>query len=157
MHELCMCVKGDPRLKKEDVIVAFGSARFSSSSLRGLGPVPLLRFRKHLERYATVVLTSEMRTSRVCSNGCGWDGHPEPASDEEGWARKKEYDLVPMRGQRRRCGHPGPNLHAVLVCPTCKMVWNRDVNAARNIGYMFLWQCTHNDEPPARFCRYHSA
>src|SRR4051812_47412357 len=77
MHKLCMRVKGDPKLKKEDVVVAFGAAMFRSS-MRGRRAVPVRRFIKHLRQYVTVVLTSEMYTSRVCSNECGWGTGKQP-------------------------------------------------------------------------------
>jgi hypothetical protein len=70
-HRINMsCVTiGDPSLK-ENTIVVYGAGQFGST-LRGKRSVPVKRFRKHLERYVTVVLTSEMRTSRwVLQNLC---------------------------------------------------------------------------------------
>jgi hypothetical protein len=152
MHELCMRVKGEDarQLPKEKVVVAFGDARFPST-MRGVRAVPVKRFRKQLPRYVTVVPVSEMRTSRVCSKGCGWDD--EPTTREEWKKRKKEYDLINMRSERRACGCPGAGVHAIVICPHCNMTWHRDVNAARNIAYMFWWQRTHAGEMPPRFRR----
>jgi len=31
------------------------------------------------------------------------------------------------------------------------MIWQRDVNAARNIAYMFWWLRTHAGKKPPRF------
>jgi hypothetical protein len=66
IHKLCMRVKGDPRAKREDVVVAYGAARFRQA-MKGKRAAPAKRFRKHLSRYVTVVLVDEFRTSRVCS------------------------------------------------------------------------------------------
>jgi hypothetical protein len=48
-------------------------------------------------------------------------------------------DLEPVREQRDTYGNRGPSLHAVRHCKTCHTVWNRDVNAARNIAWVFWW------------------
>jgi hypothetical protein len=63
MDDLCMQVKGDPLLEKEDVVVAYGAGQFGST-MRGLRSVPVKRFREHLSRYVTVVLTDERWTSQ---------------------------------------------------------------------------------------------
>jgi hypothetical protein len=119
------------------------------------------RFRKELERYVTVVPTNEMRTSRVCSHGCGWEEEEEEAweqpvramSEEEQEERKRKFDLIPVRGERSVSGRAGPCLHAVRYCKGCRTIWNRDVNAARNIAYSFWWQRGHAGELPPRFRR----
>ena len=46
----------------------------------------------------------------------------------------------------------GDRVHATLICPKCRAIWNRDVNAARNIAYMFWWQRVHAGAKPPRFC-----
>ena len=66
LHKLCMRVKGNPKLKKENVVVAYGAARFRSS-MRGKRPVPVKRFLERLKQYVTVVMTNESRSSRVCT------------------------------------------------------------------------------------------
>jgi hypothetical protein len=154
MHKLCMRVKGDPGLAKEDVVVAYGAGQFGST-MRGRRSVPVQRFRKELERYVTVVPTNEMRTSRVCSHGCGWKDPVRAMSEEEHEERKKKFDLIPMRGERSVSGRAGPSLHGVRFCHECYTVWNRDVNAARNIAYSFLWQRSHAGELPPRFRPHH--
>lgn len=148
LHELCMRVQGGRR--KEDVVVAFGAAQFPST-MRGVCSVPVKRFRRYLERYVTLVLTSEWRTSRVCSKGCGW--HVDPATREQWDKMKEESDLTHMHHERRACGCAGDRVHATLICPKCRVIWNRDVNAARNIAYMFWWQRVHAGAKPPRFCR----
>jgi hypothetical protein len=145
LHTLCMRVKGDPKLKKENVIVAYGSATFTST-MRGKRSVPVKRFLQHLRRYVTVVMTSEMRTSRVCSKGCGHEaGDPAGATGEEG---QSSYDLIPVRSERRASGEAGPCIFAVRYCKGCKRMWNRDVNAARNIARMFFHKWIHGGGLP---------
>jgi len=82
---------------------------------------------------------SEMRTSRVCSNGCFWE-QPGDAPEED--------ELIPMRGERSASGRAGPSIHAVRRCQECGTIWNRDVNAARNIARMFWYLREHAGEMP---------
>jgi transposase len=146
MHGMCMLVKGDPSLKKEDVVVAYGAAQFGSTMV-GKQPVPVKRFLNMLKKYVTVVPTPEDRTSRVCSKGCcqGQAGSA-PGADE----------LVPMRGEgnksKKKKGRP---LHAVRVCLVCGTIWDRDVNAARNIIRMFWYLREHAGQMPPWARRRH--
>jgi hypothetical protein len=121
--------------------------------MRGKRSVPVKRFLQHLRRYVTVVLTNEMRTSRVCSNGCGHAAsEPAEATGEEG---QNSYDLIPVRGERDASGRAGPCIFAVRYCKGCKTMWNRDVNAARNIARMFFDQWKNEGKKPlwALLCR----
>ena len=139
MHETCMRVKGDPSLKKEDVVVAYGAAQFGSTMV-GKQPVPVKRFLNMLKEYVTIVPIPEDRTSRVCSNGC-CQGQAGSASGED--------ELVPMRGEgnksKKKKGRP---LHAVLICLACGTIWDRDVNAARNIARIYLYREAHGGQMP---------
>ena len=134
-----MRVKGDPSLKKEEVVVAYGAAQFWLSAIVGTRSVPVKRFRQHLEKYVTLVLTSEMRTSRVCSNGC-CQGQAGSAPGED--------ELVPVRAEKSKSGKKGPSIHAVRLCRECHTIWNRDVNAARNIARMFWYLREHAGKMP---------
>lgn len=136
LHELCIRVIGDPSLKKENVIVVYGAGQFRSAMV-GKRSVPVKRFRKYLD--AIVILTSEMRTSRVCSNGCFWG---------QAGASPEKDELIPMRGERSASGKAGPSIHAVRRCQECGTIWNRDVNAARNIARMFWYLREHAGEKP---------
>src|SRR5436190_16347537 len=69
MHKFCMRVKGSRWLKKEQVVVAFGGGKFSSS-MKGKRGAPVKKLTKKLRKYVTVVKVDEFRTSRVCSNRC---------------------------------------------------------------------------------------
>src|SRR5262249_49554551 len=121
LHELCSRVKGDPSLKKEEVVVAYGAGHVWSSAVVGVRAVPVKRFRQQLAKYVTLVLTPERRTSRVCSNGCFWK--------QAGSAPEKD-ELIPMRGERSKSGRAGPEIYAVRRCQKCGTIWHRDVNAA---------------------------
>ena len=114
MHKLCMKVKGDPKLAKKDVVVAIGSAEFLATRRGMKWGAPVKRLIKTLKRYVTVVRVSEMRTSRVCSNGCGWD--EEPADAAEAKQRQEDFDLIPMRGERSASGCAGAALYTVKRC-----------------------------------------
>ena len=138
MHKLCNRVKGDPSLKKEEVIVAYGAAQFGSTMV-GKQPVPVKGFLEMLKKYVTVVPTPERRTSRVCSKCC---------HDQAGSAPGK-YELVPMRAERSKSGKKGRRLHAVLLCPGCGTIFDRDVNAARNITWMFLYREEYPGQMPS--------
>ena len=138
LHGLCNRVKGDPSLKKEDVVVAYGAGQFGSTMV-GKRPVPVKRFLNMLKEHVTVVLTPEYRTSRVCSNGC--------CQDQAGSA-PGEDELVPMHAEKSKSGKKGRPLHAVRRCRACGTIWNRDVNAARNIARMFWYLREHEGKMP---------
>ena len=73
MHKFCMKVKDSRRLKKEQVVVAFGGGKFPSS-MKGKRGAPVKKLTKKLQKYVTVVHVDEFRTSRVCSNRCLHEG-----------------------------------------------------------------------------------
>ena len=72
MHQLCMRVKGGKKLKREQVVVAYGDGRFGST-MKGKRPTPVRKLAKKLAKYVTLVRVDEFRTSRICSNRCGLD------------------------------------------------------------------------------------
>ena len=118
LHKFCKRLTGGD----ENTVIAFGDAKFSSVSA-GNAPGPVRLFRKALERgrYAKAVVSiDEYRTSKVCS----WCNH---------------YKVKGMMSQRDQEGHRH-EIHGVRVCPNtlCRIVWNRDLNAALNILKIFL-------------------
>lgn len=139
LHELCSRVKGDPSLKKEDVVIAYGAAQFPSTTI-GKRAVPVKRFRRMLEEYVTVVPTPEYRTSQVCSNGC----HDQAGSA----AQMKKDKLIPVYGKRTKPEKRGRPIHAVRRCLICRTIWDRDVNAAWNILRMFWYLREHDGQKP---------
>jgi len=182
MHKFCMRVKGNQQSKKEQVVVAYGGRKFGSSMKVKRG-APVKKLAKTLRKYVTVVQVDEFRTSRVCSNRCmykrldlgfesenadedmvdepewnlgeedegGGDDREEREREEEKAARGS--DVIPMRGQKDAAGRAGPSLHSVRYCQMCHTVWNRDVNAARNIAWVFWWMRTHGGCRPVGFRR----
>jgi hypothetical protein len=91
LHKLSMRVKGNRRAKREDVVVAYGSATWPTR--KGMRSVPVKKFLKYLSRYVTVVLVNEYRTSRECSK-C-W---------EERWLKKgkKKRCLKKKKGKKKK-------------------------------------------------------
>ncbi|KAJ3090424.1 Acyl-CoA-binding domain-containing protein 5 [Quaeritorhiza haematococci] len=47
----------------------------------------------------------------------------------------------------------GSKIWAVQLCPVCGTVWDRDVNASRNIRDVGLYMIKHNGERPYAFKR----
>ncbi len=150
--ELCArilsCAGPDVRPKRgrarfrTDVVVAFGDAGFSHASAgQAAGPNKWLK--RHLARFCAVVDTDEFRTSKLCSRCHGeLSGKAPPGfwSDSPSRRRRKGREGLFFGGEPefgtdgggvpaldwglRRCGNSECDSHW----------WNRDVNAARNIG-----------------------
>jgi transposase len=112
---------GSPKIP----LIAFGNGLFSSN--RGGTNRSQLLHKKLKEAEdegrAVVVLVDEYNTSQVCSV-CGLKG-------------LKKLRL------------PGDELYGVLVCPNCSKVWQRDVNASRNIHYVATAEVGGGNRPVA--------
>ena len=106
---------------QKDVIVAFGGAQFSSSS-RGYAPAPVKALYRELKKWCRVRLVGEYNTSAYCS------------ADIPGIFGSKPCHTKFQRNQPnffvKHCRHPA-----------CGMYWQRDVNAARNIRWVFRQMC----------------
>lgn len=97
-----------------DTVIAYGGGRFHHAS-RGHAPTPNKHLFTELKRRCRPRLTSEYRTSVVCSI-C-------------------QHDLAQSRfWQVKNCGN-------------CLTIWNRDVNAARNIRFCFMFKNEYGDRP----------
>ena len=97
----------------EKTIVCFGDASFRHNSKGHASSPKQERFVKRLRQLkANVYMTNEYNTSQICSK-C-------------------------MKGQRLEDCKTSTNSHYVRRCTnkTCRTIWNRDVNAARNILYV---------------------
>lgn len=126
-------------------VVAFGDAMFSSVS-RGNAPGPVRQVASRLAHFArqrpdkcALFMTSEFRTSQVCSK-CGTRDLRGPLSDEDelcaGWG-----GIMQFRPRRR--------IHGVRACQgPCRTTWNRDVNAAHNIRRALIYANAHGGERP---------
>lgn len=49
--------------------------------------------------------------------------------------------------------HNGLSLHAVVKCKNCSTVWNRDINASRNLFHIAVHCASHQDQVPPAFRR----
>lgn len=110
-------------------IIAYGSGGFSSTS-KGHAPTPNKHLFLELKKRCKVRLVSEYRTSQVCSN-CS-----AQLQQTKHWGLKK-------------C-----NNHSAEGIPyTFRFLtlWNRDLNAARNIRFMFLYRNANRNEMPDDF------
>ncbi|KAK9491579.1 hypothetical protein V1508DRAFT_203853 [Lipomyces doorenjongii] len=156
LHSICLRVKGHKKAKKEDVVVAYGAGQFGST-MKGKRAAPVKKLRKFLRRYVTVVPVDEYRTSRVCSKHNEEHRERTGLGEEEdeggGTISVAEADLFHIHAQRNANGDKGPSLHPVLFCNKCHTVWNRDVNAARNIAWIFWWLRVHSGGRPPGFRR----
>ncbi|KAJ8102065.1 hypothetical protein POJ06DRAFT_76308 [Lipomyces tetrasporus] len=134
-------------------VVAYGDGQFGSA-MNGKRAAPVKKMRKHLRWYATVVAVDEYRTSRVCSKHNEQQRDRTGLGDEEdegGGTCQTAPDLIHIHAQRDANGAKGPSLHPVLFCNKCHTVWNRDVNAARNIAWIFWWMRVHGEgRPPCK-------
>lgn len=119
-----ICKKVTGGHDKANVTVAFGSAR--GPHMKGCLPAPVKLLHKALQQRATVVDVDEFRTSVICSkcNHRGLTG----VRCSKGMARDKY--LAGKRANSNRFP-----LYDVRACqnPSCRTVWNRNVNAARNM------------------------
>lgn len=124
-----MCNKVTNGRDKADVTVAFGSAR--GPHMKGTLPAPVKLLHKALQKHAVVVNIDEFRTSVVCSK-CNH-------SDMLGVKSSKGLARDLHVAGRRANSNQFP-LYDVRACqnPSCRTVWNRNVNAARNMLEVYL-------------------
>ncbi len=106
-------------------VVFFGAAKFATSS-RGHMASPRALILRALSRFpgVAVILVDEFRTSKICSKCRTLMDGPSPF---DSWRLK--------------------------TCPHCRIVWNRDVNAARNMLYIGRWMDGNAGACPEPFCR----
>lgn len=95
-------------------VIAYGGGKFSHAS-RGHAPTPNVHLYKQMTyRRLRVRMTTEHRTSKLCSR-C----HSDTRQGKYWWVK-------------------------VCLNADCRVFWNRDVNAARNIRDIFVFQDAHN-------------
>jgi hypothetical protein len=117
IDQLCRLITGG----RDDTVVAFGDGDVYSGNGRGIGG-PCETLKRRLERVhcrrGSFVEVDECRTSVVCST-C--DGPLTPA-------------------KKRKPDGTTSDVYSVRLCTNtgCRIGWNRDVNAARNILKVFL-------------------
>ncbi|KAK9311244.1 hypothetical protein V1524DRAFT_419167 [Lipomyces starkeyi] len=139
-----MRIKGNKPANKEDVVVAYGAGQFGST-MNGKRAATVKKLRKHLRRRRVSNDSSLLQTQRGAEREEGL-GEEE---DEGGGARSPaEADLIHIHGQRNANGDKGQSLYPVLFCNRCHTVWNRGVNAAQNIAWIFWWMRGHSERRP---------
>lgn len=133
MDELCKRVTMNVDPAK--VLVFYGAAKCS----HGFGslPSPVVRFRHHLEKYATVIVIDEHYTSQRCSL-CVFK--PE-------WITKSPSNHPRLRPGIDRQGDKGKSVHGVRWCSICKTTLPRDINSARLIRMVGMWICRYRSRP----------
>ena len=89
----------------------------------------VFRALRHHDRLGHLVLVKvpEFRSSKICS-------------------RCQTLTLEHVRDQVS-----GDALHAVLRCNNCATVWNRDVNAARNLRFIAIHMAANENRTPPMY------
>ena len=125
--------------KDHNYIIAYGKATWGN--LAGKLPAPTKRLVNELRKITrrrgcrvSLCMIDEYNTSKVCAN-----------------CHEKAVENVAER--RSVSNNHKERIHAVLKCKNCSTTWNRDVMAARNMRYVFLYQAQHGGERPMPFKR----
>ena len=133
LTQVCQDLIG--RRNPRNVVFAYGMGRFNASS-RGYKPAPANqrwvtnRLTKGL--HAIVININEYNTSQVCSHCfasrklCAVGSNRDPFPAQPGSIQKS---------------------HFVRRCTVCRTIWNRDVNASRNMVYLALHKVYGLDRP----------
>ncbi|KAJ2881291.1 hypothetical protein H4R27_004183 [Coemansia aciculifera] len=113
--------------KREETTISIGDAKIKN--MRGCMPCP--RVKKLVDQLRRTgwraIMAKETNTSQVCSSCM--------MRLPEGQAPVKLCDVGGNRDKHRFKAKPG-NKHFVRRCTVCLKMWNRDINAARNIAYL---------------------
>jgi hypothetical protein len=113
----------------EEILVGFGDWSQQDGFIRGQEKAPVKKIRRMMrERGIKVISIDEHRTSKCCSR-CH-EGEMENVSYGEGEAKKRCHQVVRCRNSE-----------------LCGMVWQRDVNAARNIRSVMLNMIRGEERP----------
>ena len=113
-------------------VCGFGNAAVNAGMIRG-AKAPVKEFRDKLERYGKVVGIPEFRTSLYCSDCIRADvdnGGLEPMDQFNNTYRSKRCRHC---HKARSCSCKPNSSHSTKSSSPSTQVWNRDVNAARNM------------------------
>ncbi|KAI7852532.1 hypothetical protein BDC45DRAFT_558755 [Circinella umbellata] len=124
--------------QRQQVVIAYGLAHFYHA-MRGNRSVPVEKFKRIVYKYLTVVPTSEIRTSKECS-------HLYCINDQD-FLNNPWQDLRSIHSEAHPDGARGGTLYKIKICTIDNTIWDRDVNAARNILYVFYSENTNQQRP----------
>ena len=117
----------------EKVVVFLGAAQCNRGF--GYGPSPVKGFRRHLARYAKVIVIHEHYTSQRCSI-CAFT---------DKWSDQRPDKHTKLKPGRDRQDAGKEQVHGVRYCPECKITHHRDVNSARNMRQLGVHICIHRE------------
>jgi len=138
LAKICERISGvTKKTKHVKTLVGFGDYSQQHGLIKSHPTTPILRLKKELRRYCTVVNIDEYKTSKTCSS-CN-----------------KEIVLYRNRIQRKKMGVLEPiarmsNIHSVIRCKhnECKLCcMDRDINASKNILGLLLNQYKGEERP----------
>jgi transposase len=100
--------------------------------VKGHRKAPLLKMKRVLGKYATLLEVDEYKTSQMCSSCCSRVKMKRAKIQQE----KGKDGVIKI-----------VSCYKVLKCTTCNNLWNRDVNASRNIFMAFKNQVLGKERP----------
>jgi hypothetical protein len=136
VDKVCSIITGGKK-----TVVAFGAAKVGSTKAKGhpCGPCEAVKRRLSSHHAAHLIMVNEYNTSKRCS-AC--------------WAMLGAFKVPTRRrvvedGIRTISEESMKTCHNVRACinPLCRIVWNRDVNAARSMAYLCLNGARGLDRP----------
>jgi hypothetical protein len=140
-------------------VVAFGAAQVGTvRTKRQCGPCELVKRRLSSHHRATVIMVDEFRTSQACSTCQVQVGKFAVLKRQ-----RVIEDGIPTVTKGGRLHHQDNSeggatsyktCHNVRACanPFCRIVWNGDVNATRNIAWICM-SIARGEGRPAEFMR----
>ncbi|KAI3658844.1 hypothetical protein MP638_006559, partial [Amoeboaphelidium occidentale] len=133
-------------------IVAYGASKFNCLS-KGHAPTPNKHRVVELRKRCRTRLVSEYRTSQVCAN-CNSQLEAVYIKYQTKDHKKKKKSKQKLRKKKLCWGLKKCINHSAEGIPynfRCLTLWNRDLNAARNIRFMFLYRNANKNEMPDEF------
>ncbi|KAI8364209.1 hypothetical protein BD560DRAFT_436828 [Blakeslea trispora] len=128
--------------------------------------LPVVKIEKYNElRKAKGQEQARNQSSSAARKTCGESGHNRSSSSKckfhKASKQEKSKDItrtsVIKTNLNNICNVIDRNtlrrVHTILECESCRTVWNRDVNAAKNIHHVSTYQANHNNERPPIFQR----
>jgi transposase len=114
----------------QKTLIGFGDWLQIDGFVKGHRKAPLHKTIRVLRKYAKLVFVDEYNISQMCSCCC------------EGVKMERAKLAKTVDGEIRNV-----SCYKVLKCTTCNDLWNRDVNASRNIFMAFRNQLLGQERP----------